>query len=82
MMNKIIIQEKLFRASRFGNVKEMCELIAQSANPFTLDPYVKSAISYVSGFVSTPERIELAQEIARFLYNNKMDDVENMDLET
>jgi hypothetical protein len=82
MMNKIIIQEKLFRASRFGNVKEMCELIAQSANPFTLDSYGKSAISYVSGFVSTPERKELAQEVARFLYNNKMDDVENMDLET
>jgi hypothetical protein len=79
MINKII-QNKLFRASKLVNVKEMCALIAQGANPFTLDEDGKSAISYVSGIISTAERKELAQHIARFLYNNKMDDVENINL--
>ncbi|MCF8493795.1 MAG: hypothetical protein K9G65_00105 [Rickettsiaceae bacterium] len=81
MINQII-QSKLFIASKLINVKEMCALISQGANPFTLDEDGKSAISYVSGIISTPERKELAQHIARFLflYNNKMDDVENINL--
>ena len=79
MINQII-QNKLFIASKLINVKEMCALISQGANPFTLDEDGKSAISYVSGIISTPERKELAQHIARFLYNNKMDDVENINL--
>ena len=77
MVNKTI-QDKLFKASKLGNVKEMCKLIAQSANPFALDKDGRSAISYVSGIIGTPERKELAQHIARFLYNNKIDDMENI----
>jgi hypothetical protein len=68
MTNKII-QNKLFIASKLVNVQEMCALIDQGANPFILDEDGKSAISYVSGKISTPERKELAQHIARFLYN-------------
>ncbi len=79
MINEII-QNKLFIASKLINVKEMCVLIAQGANPFTLDEDGKSAISYVSGIISTPERKELAHHIAQFLYNNKIDDVENINL--
>ena len=55
MINQII-QSKLFIASKLINVKEMCALISQGANPFTLDEEGKSAISYVSGIISTPER--------------------------
>jgi hypothetical protein len=79
MINEII-QNKLFIASKLINVKEMCVLIAQGASPFILDEDGKSAISYFSGIISTPERKELAHHIAQFLYNNKIDDVENINL--
>jgi len=58
----------------------MFALIDQGTNPFILDEDGKSAISYASGIISTAERKELAQHIARFLYNNKMDDIENINL--
>jgi len=76
MTDKRRLQIEILKAAKVGNVKEICALITQGANPFILDEDGKSSISYVSGDISTPERKELAQHIARFLYKSKMYEVE------